>query len=80
MSEKPLPKQIQSRIAPYKPLRAELKDLKLTDELDPEEEVDLEEAAKYHNEDGLPNAPSAPSMAFILVPDQKDKKTKAKVK
>ena len=58
----------------YKPLWAELEDLKLADdELDPEEEADLEEAATYHNEYWLPYAPPPPPMAFPLVPaGQKD--------
>lgn len=66
LSEKAPSKANSVKDGPYKALGAALEDLKLTDdELDPGEEVDLEEAAaKYHNENWPPDAPSAPPMAF----------------
>lgn len=69
MSEKAASKANSVKDGPYKPLWAALEDLKLNDDkLDPGKEADTEEAAaKYHNGDWPPSAPSAPPTAFPIV-------------
>lgn len=73
MSEKAPSKANSVKDWPYKPPWEALEDLKLTDdELDPEEEAVLEEAAKYQYEDWLPSAPSAPFAPSMAFPRQND--------